>query len=127
MSTNTQTIADNLPAIAGGISQLPPPMCPIFAFVSLSVGLVADAPYLIASGDNLLAEMGLSEFEQFSVRGLLVAALCFVFKLLLSYHRDAMRRQDDEKKQLRQERDEALKLIRKLNEERIKQLEGNGL
>ena len=93
-------------------------MIPSLALIALSVGLVADSPYLLANGANILAEMGLSELEQFSVRGLLVAALCFVFKLLLSHHKDAMRRKDQENKQLRAERDEALRQWHKLLEKK---------
>ena len=113
MASNAQTISEHLPLLAGTVNT---PMLPAIALIALSVGFVADAPYLLATGHNLLAEMGLSDLEQFSVRGLLVAALCFVFKLLLSYHKDAMRRKDDETKQLRAERDEALRQYHKLLE-----------
>lgn len=123
MANNTQTIADNLPALASGLGHIQPPMLAAVALVALSVGFVADSPYLLASGSNLLAEMGMTDIEQVGVRGILVGALCYVFKLLLSYHRDSLKWRDDRITQLEKELAEAQRVFREEQADRIKQLE----
>lgn len=121
-----EAIHNTIPLLSVAAPTIPPPMLPLIAFLALSAGAVADSPFLLANGQSILSQIGLGEIEQMGVRTLLAIALCYVFKLLLSYHKDAVRRLDDEKRQLRQERDQLIERIRKMNEDRdarLKQLE----
>ncbi len=98
-------------------------MLAAISLVALSIGFVADSPYILASGSNLLAEMGMSDIEQVGVRGILAGALCYVFKLLLSYHRDSLKWRDDRIAKLEKDLTEAQKVFRDEQADRIKQLE----
>lgn len=97
MANNTQTIADNLPLLAGAAAT---PTLQMIALIALSAGAVVDSPYLLANGANILAQLGLDQAEQMGVRGLLAFALWSVWKVLIESHKAQIKRLTDQNAEL---------------------------